>query len=214
MNDQEQILNPRLSKRLLAYTAAATAVAACTPAVAEVVYTPVHKKLYGRVQIDLNHDGINDFDVSSYYFSGIGYLSVRPAFTGNRIVSTPTHCDPDEHPNAAALNLGKTIGPGLPFQADANCMAYAADGESYGGSWLFVKGKYLGLMFLIDGKPHFGWARLNMIYFGYESTGELLGYAYETIPNKPIIAGDEGTATDVSLESGTLGALALGAAKF
>ncbi len=210
MSKAPKPLTPRLSTHLLAYVAAAGAVAACSSsASAEVVYTPAHRKIFGRVQIDLNHDGIDDFHVSSYYFSGIGHLSVRPSFTGNRIVSTPAPCGFGDHPNAAALNVGETIGPDLPFQADANCMAYAADGESYSGSWLFVKGKYLGFVFLIDGKPHFGWARLNMNYFAYNSLAELLGYAYETIPGKPIVAGDDGHAAQPP--SGTLGELALGA---
>ncbi len=53
------------------------------------------------------------------------------------------------------------------------------------GPWLNVKNRYLGLKFIIKGKDHFGWARLT-------TTGRialLTGYAYETIPNKPIIAG-------------------------
>jgi hypothetical protein len=47
-----------------------------------------------------------------------------------------------------------------------------------------TKPTYLGLKFVIKGKTHFGWARI-----GFENGTTLTGYAYETIPNKPIITG-------------------------
>jgi hypothetical protein len=47
-------------------------------------------------------------------------------------------------------------------------------------------------------------------FFCYLCIGRILGYAYETVPGKPIVAGDEGNTTDASVEP-TLGALALGA---
>ena len=86
-----------------------------------------------------------------------------------------------------------------------------------------LKNRYLGLRFVIKGKIHFGWARLNVRDYGHHITATLTGYAYETIPNKPIIAGmTKGThdssieAPNVSLtaptrEPATLGMLALGA---
>src|SRR5262249_46978262 len=62
------------------------------------------------------------------------------------------------------------------------------------GPWLGVTNRYLGLKFMIHGKTHFGWARLTVTVshkiFGKRFIRtELTGYAYETIPNKPIIAG-------------------------
>jgi hypothetical protein len=51
-----------------------------------------------------------------------------------------------------------------------------------------VKNHYLGLRFAINGKVHYGWARLTVsVSNGIYAT--LTGYAYETIPNKSIIAG-------------------------
>jgi hypothetical protein len=189
----------------------AGAAAACAlPAAAEVVYTPVHSKINGLIELDLNHDGINDFHISSSYLSGIGFLSVKPNFRANRIVATHQSCSGITDLAAAALPVGKTIGPGIPFQAGANCMAAGADGSDE-GPWLFVKGRYLGFAFVIDGKEHFGWARLNMNYFAYDSLGELLGFAYETTPNKPIIAGDKGQGEESFASSANLGALAAGA---
>lgn len=76
-----------------------------------------------------------------------------------------------------------------------------------------VRNRYLGLSFKINGKTHYGWARLNvklMPYHGFTAT--LTGYAYETIPNKPIIAGKTTGPDIVTVQPATLGQLAAGAA--
>jgi hypothetical protein len=50
--------------------------------------------------------------------------------------------------------------------------------------------------------------------FIFNNTATISGYAYETVAGKPIVAGDEGNSKESSVKSGTLGALAAGAAKF
>jgi len=57
------------------------------------------------------------------------------------------------------------------------------------GRWQNVEGGYLGLRFDIGGKVHYGWARLNVHLTNGVFEALLTGYAYETIPNKPIITG-------------------------
>ena len=56
-----------------------------------------------------------------------------------------------------------------------------------------VRNRYLGLKFVVDGEVHYGWARLS-VTLGHDRqhgdvVGTLTGYAYETVPDKPIIAG-------------------------
>jgi len=214
----EQPLSHNLTKHLLAYATVAGAATACsTPAAAEVIYTPVHSKVNFVFPVDLNHDGINDFSISSYYFSGLGFLSVKPTFSGNRIISTKEVCG-DRAGAAAALPVGARIGPGLPFQSFADCMAYGVF-SSNNGSWLFVKGRYLGFAFIRwQGTLRLGPPQHELL--GYDQVGKVLGYAYETIPNKPIVAGDIGHANSSAEPvagspdqptSAALGALAAGA---
>jgi hypothetical protein len=65
---------------------------------------------------------------------------------------------------------------------------------------------------LIDGQVHYGWARLNVArpqVGGIQAT--VTGYAYETIPNKPIITGKTKEPDVITLKSATLGHLAQGA---
>ena len=72
MIEQPQALNQHLAKRLLAYAAMAGAgiAASTSPATAEIVYTPTHKNIDMDFYLDLNHDGIGDFHIHSYYLSG------------------------------------------------------------------------------------------------------------------------------------------------
>ena len=99
------------------------------------------------------------------------------------------------------------------------------DGSYTSGQWMYTKDRYLGLQFVISGQLHYGWARvavtLNRSVKDYEIAATLTGYAYETIPNKPIIAGAieapaasrvEPPAPEVrDYARGSLGQLALGA---
>jgi hypothetical protein len=78
-----------------------------------------------------------------------------------------------------------------------------------------VKDRYLGLKFAIKGEIHYGWARLNVkvdkIGNIVNITALLTGYAYETIPNKAIIAGKTKGPDVITMQPGTLGHLARGA---
>jgi hypothetical protein len=214
MSEDPKPLSGRLAKRLLAYaTVAGASVAGCASnAQAEAVYTPVHSRIYQDFPIDLNHDGITDFHITSYDFSGLGELAVYPLVQGNRVAATPEVCK-FQPGGAAALPKDAVIGPGGRFEAQANCMAWGfrSVSSTSDGAWVSAKNRYLGFAFVIDGKEHFGWARLSMGKFIFEELGIITGYAYETVPGKPIIAGDEGNATKTSLKPATLGALALGA---
>jgi hypothetical protein len=87
---------------------------------------------------------------------------------------------------------------------------------TYGGPWANggkgVTNRYLGLKLYISGNAHFGWARLNYRY-GKDAPPKatLTGYAYETIPNEPIIAGKTHGPDVITVQDATLGHLARGA---
>ena len=104
-------------------------------------------------------------------------------------------------------------------------MASSESGQGTIGRWLNVNNHYLGLKFQIKGKTHFGWARLSVHVSGSAFVkATLTGYAYETISNKPIVAGRTNSDADETLDAdesspavmrpaplpATLGRLALG----
>jgi hypothetical protein len=210
---KSKIRSGEFSARLLAYVtvAGATALGAASSAAAEIVYTPAHDKIWGKHYLDLNNDGLNDFYLSATYLSEFGHLEIIPTIPINRISAVNTNCDQYRYGyGAAALPEGAIIGPGMPFARDANCMAtlrsYRVDGP-----WRGEKDHYLGFRFYIEGQVHYGWARLSFnSFYCYPCIATLKGYAYETIADKPIKAGDQGKSSDASVEPTMLGALALG----
>jgi hypothetical protein len=81
------------------------------------------------------------------------------------------------------------------------------------GQFPYAHRRYLGLRFVIAGKIHYGWARLNVPSISLKNgiTAVVTGYAYETIPDKPIITGKTKGPDVITLEPASLGNLARGA---
>jgi hypothetical protein len=169
-----------------------------------------------KIPLDLNHDGIRDFSIVDTYErwngnSGGGYLGVSAA-QGNAIAATQKL---DFYANDLAA--GVRIGPRLLFGAGKHVMATefprnSGTGINSNGPWRQAEKRYLGLEFAIDGKTHFGWARLSVKSKASGMFATLTGYAYETIPNKSIIAGKTKGPDAVTVAPATLGHLASGAA--
>jgi hypothetical protein len=112
---------------------------------------------------------------------------------------------------AYALPKGVSIGPKLNFTPGGKDMAtwISSHGSSgFFGPWAGAKDRYLAFKFVMKGTIHYGWARLTVV-FDQQIRAKLTGYAYETIPNKPIITGKT-KGPDVTVEPATLGRLALG----
>ena len=198
---------------------------------AEVVYTETYQVTHtgAPVYIDLNHDGINDFLMRTNFYVGTsgtdiglsawGDRNAQNAVAGRRLSSGGDYF----FSAASALRAGAEIGPKVDFSAPLPFMAeehFKRVGNQYSdlGAWAGkgngVKDRYLGLKFVILGEVHYGWARLS-VALGHERqfgdvSGTLTGYAYETIPDKPIIAGDITGPDVITVQPETLGGLALG----
>jgi len=183
-------LSASIHQQLNLYGLAATAAGVSTlalaqPAQAKIVYTPANTPIpcVSKVNLDLNHDGNPDF----VFFNQSGgvyhqcWLDVLPTTQGNQILGTENF--------AAALKAGARIGASSRFSASHDLMAAVTAYTQNAGQWVNVNKRYLGLEFKIHGKTHFGWARLNVAENGVKIIGKLTGYAYETVPNKSIVAG-------------------------
>jgi len=196
---------------LAASAAGVGLLALAQPSEAKIVYTKAHVVIGTNhiYDLDLNHDGLADFKIDNHSFftdTIVATLSAFAARSDNRVVGAQTHTG---FPYSAyALKPGATIGPKQPFSG--GWMAWS-DGANRAGRWANVRGRYLGLKFSIKGKIHYGWARLNVTVDKSKITATLTGYAYETIPNKPINAGKTKEPDHASGELATLGLLAGGA---
>jgi hypothetical protein len=167
---------------------------------AEVVYTPANQSVNEqsrRLPIDFNHDGIADASLYVY-----GYCNVGSGFRGcfGTIFAEGLNGNAAMISGggfASAAKAGKVIGGKGQFQdspemargrSDSNVFNHTSF-RSFKGPWADVQHRYLGFKFTIDGETHYGWARITTQGFPGVPSARLTGYAYETVANRPIVAG-------------------------
>jgi len=206
-------LSESLHQQLTMYALAASAagvsmLALAQPAEARIKYTPAHVIFNGgSYGLDLNHDGIVDFQLYLSASADFVWMTVFP-YKGNSVWGTGRY--------ASALPAGVGIGPPRnggkrPPGGWLMFREVMHTSNEYFGQWVNVKNRYLGLSFTIHGKVHYGWARLNALLKGKPYRALLTGYAYETIPNKPIITGKTKGPDVTTVRPASLGHLAAGA---
>ncbi len=190
---------------------------------AQIVYTDIipDKTLNsGSYNIDLNNDGQNDFTFTAWWtFLGCGgncYIrldTTRIKPTGLSWVSDYTNGQ------AAKLNSGDSINASSPLWTNlqhqllynnrADCslpLGYCTPAQAFVlphylpsfGLWHSVVDKYLALKIQVAGNIYYGWARLDAGGDGLDIT--IKDYAYNSIPNQSILAGQT-TATGISENS-------------
>jgi len=209
-------LSDSTHQQLNMYAVAAAAagvgmLALAQPSEAKIVYTPANVRIVGNVtklNLDLNHDGITDFEFC--VVSNSRYCPAQPGrrtsagknppspffsdlsiFPANAINQIWGHLTFKGGPTASALPAGVRVGPKGKFSPGHRLMAtwFYGGTTQYGGPWANAQHRYLGLKFIIKGKVHYGWARLNVHWHDPLLSATLTGYAYETVPGKSIITG-------------------------
>jgi hypothetical protein len=225
-------IHGQLNQYALAATAAGvTLIALVQPAEGRIVYTKAHRviELKQHCDLDLNHDGKIDFIIkdSSHNLTSGGWWSLFvSAVAGNEIAGSFGKYGF----LASALERGARISKSRNFSGRAKMFFNCSGSGCYpysprtSGNWINVTNRYLGLKFKVRRKTHYGWVRLSVRYVPFSTlSATLTGYAYETIPNKPIIAGKtkgldgmsvggpDAAVTKPIPKPASLGALAMGA---
>ncbi len=142
-------------------------------------------------ELDLNNDQIVDFSIGRAWdgydnkeWLGIastpqaenGILSVAPWYVHPVPLPSGKIISKGGYRNGEFYNKDGTFTLGDCFANEPDCFY----------DWQVKGDKYLGLRFYINGKRHFGWARLEII----NSTNWIVkDYAYNAIPNNGILAG-------------------------
>lgn len=163
---------------------------------AQMVYTDVNPDdttSQGTYNLDLNNDGTTDFEITHSIITIIcngpkanRYIRVTPLGT-NQVSSYSVN-------NATKMALNANIDASvLTWNDSANqLMAYrthslACTPAYSGGQWLSAVDGYLGLKLNSGGNTYYGWARLNT---SDANSFTIIDYAYNSIPNQPILAGE------------------------
>ena len=198
---------------LAAATAGVTMLALAEPATGEVVVTKktIHipisiDGIQKRVPISVANNGVDNF---SFVLSSTA--GVRRTFVGFSAGSTGS--------DNQIIAGGNFYGKALPLPRGTKISANPTSGvfswmplieatDTSAGSFYSrgywkgnQKNQYLGVRFKIDGQFHYGWIRLTVTSdVKLEKPtleASITGYAYETVPNKPILAGTVGTASAI-----------------
>ncbi len=206
---------PNLEKKLLTYSAAASAVCMATlaPAQAEIIYTPVDivTKVGVFGTLDIDGDGIADFQYFRDYSARCGRDCTQTFYYFNSFFLTGLQTNNGavqgtRTPIMARLAAKDRVGGGDTFVQDGVIFVAGPNTQ-----WTGPARGYVGLKFKIGGEVHYGWLRLT-VTLPNPNTVTIAGYAYETVPNKPIVINQRpaGSAQEF-LAPGSLGRLAAGA---
>ncbi len=188
---------------LAAAVAGVSLLAMADPAAAEVVVTrktipiPVSTGITAEpVAISLANNGVGNFGFSLASFAD---PSARALFMFGESENDEVKGRFPFYAIASALPRGVRIGPVVTtysfvsggFMVGSSTSRSARHSH---GNWAGnLKNHYLGVRFQISGQVHYGWIRVTV-----KTTLEvnqppmsatITGYAYETVPNKPIFAG-------------------------
>jgi hypothetical protein len=228
VNIQGKTLNRQIAQySVAAAMAGVSMLALAQPAAGEVVVTrkTIHLPV-GTISdpmpvgISLSNNGVNDISLSLKSFSE---KQGRDLFMSNANRNNGALMGGHFDLYAVALPRGANIGPVAsgesPFFFYAGLVELSASSqntpkycEGYFGSnpKTFIgcgnpKNKFLGVSFQINGQTHYGWIRLSVTTTsdpnGSRMSATVTGYAYETVPNKPILAGTAGTAAALTEKS-------------
>jgi hypothetical protein len=197
---------------LVASAAGVSLLVLAQPAEARIVYTRAHHIIghLGTYNLDLNHDGSTDVRIfeTNHSTSEAGQITRLIAAPGasNLVKGYPLWNSLGTRiPYASAVRPGQKIGGsrtrfGYGTAQPMAAAATVAGGPAYSfaawGNLPLIPYRYLGVKFQIHGKTHYGWARMIVKVSGVEITATLTGYAYETVPNKTIVAGKKSDSED------------------
>ena len=192
-------VHQRLNSYALAASAAGVGVLALAqPSEAKIIYKQVHV-LIGSYSLNPAGEEAVPFYVAGAFssFSTKFYwarVSFNPQTSGAKFVRAPRSSW-----SVAALPKGAVIDSKANWGGTRGLVAtYGAYGggtfEHHRGGFQFWQTAFVGFKFNAKGETHYGWARLSArLERGYREQEHvyalLSGYAYETIPGRPIKAG-------------------------
>ncbi|MEO5571057.1 MAG: T9SS type A sorting domain-containing protein [Bacteroidia bacterium] len=169
---------------------------------AQIVYTDVNPdstittgssytiKIYN---LDLNNDGTVDFNILTYHTPGGFY--VYPRFY---VKVTPLNANEvlDDSLSGSvyypgALGLNSFIETNLLWSNTSNQILYYSLAAYQWGFWSLNTDGYLGLKVIVASDTLYGWVRLSIKKNNASSISfKIKDYAYNSIPNQPILAGE------------------------
>lgn len=163
---------------------------------AQIVYTDVNPDVSvscstipctSTYPLDLNNDGITDFNIIASYTS----VSCFPSGSGQKKQVSVSA----QNGNKVVLNMmnaNDTIGSNLSFSLTSGILrtlTLSFTCPTSSGNWTTTSDHYLGLQLSIGSSVYYGWARLNVYVTPGGPHFNVKDYAYNTVANQIILAG-------------------------
>jgi len=174
---------------------------------AQIIYTDIQDttiypafSLGNHYALDLNNDGQVDFNFEFWKFSAESTGYFIQSFSlyayhqyGNQIEGTGI--------NASALHENDIIDGSKPWISHSavlgqyNSAIYSTTSFfSSGGNWINITDRYLGVRLIENTDTLYGWIRMDV---NIKDSMVIKDFAYNTIPNEQILAGEIDTAVSV-----------------
>jgi len=167
----------------------------------QIIYTDIADMVLSAsptgIDYDLDVDGnaVNDFkvtmigDVSNGYGSFVsGSFSAMNGALKEAVWGDAMHLSVGDSINASALTWSD-------FTSDLPVTIFTG-GTSFGQEWMVpVTDGYFGFKFEISGGLHYGWMRMDVDDATIEMT--IKDWAYNSVPNEYILAGQTGAPTEI-----------------
>ncbi len=202
-------MKKQLLKKLSAFIV--TAMMFSASANAQIVYTDVNpdssvvapammnQTIIEQYNLDLNNDANSDFilQASANRFGGTYSYNVHAApLNGNGVKDTLV----DSFNVAIPLQLNALIDSNLLLQQSWQTSLYqkliTLNNSGTSGLWAIPTDYYLGLRLLQSGQTYYGWVKLRVSVSPGGAAVTIKDYAYNSIPDQPILAGQT-TATGI-----------------
>ncbi len=194
-------MKKQLLKKLYAFIV--TAMLFSASANAQIVYADVNPdKVLSLINnlgsldynIDLNNDSISDYKItvsrSSFRCSRFGSFGTRSYILVTALNSNTVVKDTNVN-NPLAMNFNDSISSGVTF-SNSGYLRLVSSGpncNSTSGVWPNLIDRYLGLKLIVGPNTYYGWARMQ-INISNPTSCTIKDYAYNSIPNQPINAGE------------------------
>jgi len=161
--------------------------------------------------LDLNKDGTADFNINTgrevrNYGGGDGesYCCLNPfsswvsigAINDNSVLAPPGSAvmAGSDISSVSTWSTGvldnfklRSVSRSCQFDYSGQCGIIQSEGD-----WPNSTDRYLGLKIILNGHTHYGWARLSVVVDNSKASFKIMDYAYESSPDRAIIAGDKG----------------------
>ena len=201
-----------LQNRLKTYASVAAGVMAASTAGAQIVYTDVDPDVTinsfpSSFNIDFNGDLTPEFQLKLYYSTTMYLARVVPMSPLNEVMAT-SYVDVlnlnDIISSAQSFyNFGTALEPS-DWELDMFELYYSSYYNSWSswGKWGGTNvNKYIGVKFDLSGNTHYGWIRVDAALSTINpSTWSITikDFAYQSIPDSSILAGDMGGTTNLN----------------